>query len=178
MPTTRSQSRAQAPAANKKFFYKSKNGKVIKELSINKGNAFKDHKQMFYLIKNIDTSKYEKNNEGLYIEKIQNIVFKNSIELKLKYNGKPVVKHSFIVKKPVGSEEIEKYISNYIKDITNIGLYYISCNFSGIGWRSSNKLEPNGKVRIFNPEDFEIYNDNNIDFNQEITDFNIYILQK
>ena len=179
MTTTRSQSRAQAPAANKKFFYKSKNGKVIKELNINKGNAFKEKKQMFYLIKNFDTSKYEKNNEGLYKEKIQNIVFKNVQELKLKYNGKPVIKHSFIVKKPAGSEEIENFISNYIKNITNIGLYYISSNFEGIGWRSSKKLEPNGKVRIFNPDDFEIYNDNNdIDFNQEIIDFNLYILQK
>jgi len=84
-----------------------------------------------------------------------------------------------LLKKPVGSEEIEKFISNYIKDINNIGLFYISSNFSGIGWRSSKKIEPNGKVRMFNPEDFEIYNDNNnIDFNQEITDFNIYIIQK
>jgi len=179
MTTTRSQSRAQAPAANKKFFYKSKNGKVIKELNINKGNAFKEKKQMFYLIKNVDMTKYEKNNDGLYKEKVENIVFKNVQELKLKYNGKPVIKHSFIVKKPAGSEEIEKFISNYIKDIHNIGLYYISSNFEGIGWRSSKKLEPNGKVRIFNPDDFEIYNDNNdIDFNQEIIDFNLYILQK
>jgi len=75
MTTTRSQSRAQAPAANKKFFYKSKNGKVIKELNINKGNAFKEKKQMFYLIKNFDTSKYEKKTMRGYTKKKFKILF-------------------------------------------------------------------------------------------------------
>ena len=104
MPITRSQSRTQATTQTptKTFFYKSKNGKVIKELKTYKGNAFKDHGQMFHIVNNIDFNKYEKSNDGLYIEKIKNIVFKNSMELKLKYNGKPVIKHSFIVKKTRG----------------------------------------------------------------------------
>ena len=183
-PKTRSQSKAES---KQKYYYKSKNSAVIKEFFLTEKEAKKtirDKKQTFFKVKNpLESNKnYKQTSKGIFKEKVQNITLniKKTGPMKLKYKGKYLYKYSFDIKNPVKSNKVIKFIEKFFKTINtnDIDLYYISSNFEGIGWRSTNKINIDDAIKVFDPMDFEIYDNNNINFNQEITEFEIIIISK